>query len=142
VRHLTLRGILALVATPSNISDPVLVAETTAQSFSLAQARKSVDLAVVFYTSANALPGEEIAAGSGTRTLTVTGECRGNAPDGYQPAEPGLGMLYDGGTLTTLAARTLKAVSFGSQSVKDFTVSATAGANPVGGLAYRIWVYA
>jgi hypothetical protein len=142
VRHLTSRGILALVATPSNISDPVLVAETTAQSFSLAQARKSVDLAVVFYTSANALPGEEIAAGSGTRTLTVTGECRGNAPDGYQPAEPGLGMLYDAGTLTTLAARTLKAVSFGSQSVKDFTVSATAGANPVGGLAYRIWVYA
>jgi hypothetical protein len=130
------------VATPSNISNPVLVAATTAQSFSLAQARKSVDLAVVFYTTALALPGEEIAAGSGTRTLTVTGEGRGFAADGYKPADPGLGLLYDAGTLTTLAARTLKAVSFGSQFLKDFSVSATAGANPVGGVAYRIFVYA
>lgn len=142
VRRLTARGTLALVATPSNISDPVLVAATTAQSFTLAQARNGVDLAVVFYDTAEALPGDEIAAGSGSRTLTVTGVARGFAPDGYQPADPGLGMLYDGGVLTTLAARTLKSASFGNQSLKSFSVSATAGADPGGAVSYRIWVYA
>jgi len=141
VRRLTPPGILAHMA-PSNISEPVLVAATTAQSFTLAQSRNGVDIALVFYTSALALPGEEIPAGTGTRNVTVTGVARGYAPDDYQPAEPGLPMLFDGGTVAALPARTLKGFSFGAQSLRSFTVAASAGANPGGAVSYRIWVYA
>lgn len=141
MRRVTRRGTLAHVATPSNISDPVLVAATTAQSFTLAQARNAIDVAIVFYDSAAALPGDEIAAGTGTRDVTVTGISRGFAPDGYEPAEPGLPILFYGGTVVALAARTLRGFSFGAQDLRSFTVAASGGADPVGAVSYRVWVY-
>lgn len=130
------------MAAPANISNPVLVASSAAQSFTLPQARSGVDIAVVFYTSALALPGEEIASGTGTRDIIVTGIARGFASDSYQPAEPGLEMLFDGGTVSALAARTLKGFSFGAQQLRSFAVEASGGADPGGAVAYRIWVYA
>jgi hypothetical protein len=130
------------VAQPRNVSDPILVAAATATDFELSQPRNGVNIAFVFYTDALATEGNEVSAGAGTRDVTVTGYGPGSAADGYTVGSPGLSFLYDGGTVTALAARTMIGVSFGAQMTKRITVACPAVVTPGGSVAYRIWVFA
>ena len=130
------------VAQPRNVSDPILVAAATATVFELSQPRNGVNIAYVFYTTTDATAGSEVAAGAGTRDVTVTGYGPGSAADGYTVGSPGLSFLYDGGTVTALAARTQQGFSFGAQMVKKITVACPAVVTPGGAVAYRIWVFA
>lgn len=116
------------------------MASAAAQTFTLSQLRSGVNVAVVFYDTAAAAAGDEIAAGTGARDVTVTGLCSGFAADGYAPSS--VALLYDGGTVSGLVGGTLQGFSFGAQQVRSFTVAASGGSNPGGAVSYRIWVYA
>jgi hypothetical protein len=114
-------------------SAAILVANATATTFRFDGSPSTANLAVVFYTSAGAATGDEVAVGSGSRDLTIT------ATVGDPVSSVKLSFAFDGGTVTALAGRTFKTFSAGVP-MDSITVAAAANSTPGGALAYRIWV--
>lgn len=113
-------------------SAAILVANATSTSFTLLGSPTAVNVAVVFYTDADATDGNEVAAGSGTRDLTIS------ATVGEPVSGAKVAFGFDGGTVSALAARSFKTFSFGVPA-DSVTIAAAANSTPGGALAYRIW---
>ena len=108
------------------VSAPIAVAAATPAGFDLQAPRSSIRVGVIFYTTAEAEPGDEVAAGTGTRDLAVA-----------RTVAPGLTLPIVGATTSATPARTLAIVELGHR-VMACTVTASGGADPDGATHYRI----
>lgn len=116
----------------AQISDPIAVASATPYVFNLEAIRESVSVAVVFYSTAEAEAGDESAAGSGARTLTIS---RVSQSDGAGA----LTMPVTSAVATGLAARTWSApIAVGRSGA--LSIAATGGSDPAAATHYRIWL--
>lgn len=122
-------------------SDPILVAAATAVDFDLFSA-DVVDIGVVFYSTAEANAGDEIAAGSGTRDIAVkllAGSSEGHVTEMLFAGGTKASPTSDGGNATALPARTLITFALGVPC-GSVRVASAAVSNPGGAVSYRIVV--
>jgi len=108
------------------LSAPIAIAAATPTAFTLAGPRESIRVGVVFYTTADALPGEEVAAGTGTRDLAVA-----------RTVAPGLTLPIVGAVTSATPARALAIIELGHR-VQGCVITASGGANPGTATHYRI----
>lgn len=122
----------------AKISPPIAVADATAFEVPLPEGQDHADIAIVFYSTAAAAEGDAIAAGSGSRDLTVKAQVFGKTAE--QGVQQSLDMLFDEASLSAAAARTLHPFSFEASRAKRIRVSAAQNSDPTGATHYRIWV--
>lgn len=126
------------MAQPVNVSPPIAVADATVFDVSFSQARSGCNVAIVFYDTAAAEPGDEIAAGTGSRDITVQAETRGEPAD--KDNATSLVIELDDGTLVAADARTWYPVAFGNTLLRGIRITSVQDVDPGGAVSYRIWV--
>lgn len=117
----------------AHVSDPIAVAAATATTFDLLSKRTKVNVGVVFYTNADGAAANAVAAGSGTRDITVSKVVPNDTTAGV------LTMPVVGATVSANPAWSLKTLDLGTPASR-IVVACAAASNPEGATHYRIIV--
>lgn len=129
-------------------SPSILVADTGPVDFELDGNTTKVKVGVVFFSTKRGEPGDEIAAGSGSRDLTIT-HVLTVASSIFADGNSSLEFSFAGGSttvpnalggsITAIPARTLVTFDVGV-NVGKLRIASAAVETPVGSVSYRIMV--
>jgi hypothetical protein len=119
-------------------SPAIALADSTTQSFTFPR-RVGVKVQIRFYTSATGAAGDEIAAGSGSRSVTITTTNSVVSADVARAyTKPSIVSSIENGTQTCNGAVW---TFFGlGDGLGQLNVTASGGADPGTANSYRIWL--